>query len=194
MMIPPKLTHGDTLANLFEKFNTVIDYLREIRLVAGNGIRINHLASGTTIESTATSSATGVSQAQTASVSGPFDVEAVYTETEENPVWKILVYNSKDETDSGIAGLLIIGSDQYPVNKISLDTPDGWSYLYLDVIYDVDSGQYSYEFKITDDYDIPTAEDREYIEVIALLKKSNGIPIVSMLRPLENITVTGRWI
>ena len=54
MMIPPKLQHGDNLANLFEKFNTVIDYLREIRLVAGNGIRINRLPAGTTIESTAT--------------------------------------------------------------------------------------------------------------------------------------------
>ena len=54
MMIPPKLTHGDNLANLFEKFNRVIDYLREIRLVAGNGIRINRLPAGTIIESTAT--------------------------------------------------------------------------------------------------------------------------------------------
>ena len=53
MMIPPKLQHGDNLGNLFEKFNTVIDYLREIRLVAGNGIRINRMAAGTTIESTA---------------------------------------------------------------------------------------------------------------------------------------------
>ena len=60
MMIPPKLRHGDNLANLFEKFNTVIDYLREIRLVAGNGIRINRLPAGTTIESTAT--ATGAQQ------------------------------------------------------------------------------------------------------------------------------------
>ena len=55
-MLPNKLQHGDNLANLFEKFNTVIDYLREIRLVAGNGIRINRLPAGTTIESTAAAS------------------------------------------------------------------------------------------------------------------------------------------
>ena len=54
MMIPPKLRHNDNLGNLFEKFNAVIDYLREIRLIAGNGIRLNRLPAGTTIESTAT--------------------------------------------------------------------------------------------------------------------------------------------
>lgn len=61
MRIPDKLKHGDNLGNLFEKFNSVIDYLREIRLVAGNGIRINRLAAGTTIESTATASGAAVS-------------------------------------------------------------------------------------------------------------------------------------
>ena len=28
MRIPDKLIHGDNLGNLFEKFNSVIDYLR----------------------------------------------------------------------------------------------------------------------------------------------------------------------
>ena len=131
-MFPPKLTHGDNLANLFQKFNTVIDYLREIRLVAGNGIRINRLPAGTTIESTATATG-GSPQAPAEYVDlGPFDMKAVNTGTEENPVWKIRVYNSKDETDSGIAGLLIIGQRQLPVDEVYLEPPEGEvGYRYL---------------------------------------------------------------
>lgn len=70
MLLPPKLTHGDNLANLFEKFNAIIDYLRESRLVAGNGIRINRMTAGTTIESTATT--TGGVSALASDYSGDF--------------------------------------------------------------------------------------------------------------------------
>lgn len=60
-MLPNKLQHGDSTARLFDLWNQLIDYLREIRLVAGNGIRINRLPAGTTIESTATAAAGAVS-------------------------------------------------------------------------------------------------------------------------------------
>lgn len=53
-MFPNKLQHDDTLASLLQKYNEMVDYLREIRLVPGSGIRINKHSAGTTIESTAT--------------------------------------------------------------------------------------------------------------------------------------------
>ena len=91
MMIPPKLTHGDNLANLFEKFNRVIDYLHEIRLVAGNGIRLNRLSAGTTIESTATASG-GTSSAPPPG--HPFDARIINKGTGENPDYYVRIYDS----------------------------------------------------------------------------------------------------
>ena len=196
-MLPNKLQHGDSIARLFDLWNQLIDYLLATRLVAGSGIRINRLPAGTTIESTAT--ATGGSPSAPASgESGTFDYEAVNTGTEENPVWKIRVYNSADYADTGIAGLLIIGSRQFPVDEVILEPPEGQSgyrYLYLDVVYDPDERAYSYELKISEDYEIPETEEREYIEVLALMYNVGyGKPVLSPLRALGNITVTGRWV
>ena len=132
MMIPPKLTHGDNLANLFEKFNTVIDYLREIRLVAGTGIRINRLPAGTTIESTAT--ATGGSTS--APPQGhPFDVMLINKGTEEDPDYYVKIYNSA-LPDSPYAGVIIIYDwDVYvPVTEVKVTTQDNF-FVVLDITY-----------------------------------------------------------
>ena len=197
-MLPNKLTHGEKLADLFRKYNERVDYLRETRLVAGPGMRINRLPAGITIESTATSVATSAgsgTSAVPASVSGPFDVETVNTGTEENPEWEIRVCNSNDRTDSGIAGLLIIGNSQFEVAEDELDPPEGYSYVYLDVTYDLEEEEYFHELKITENHRLPQAGEREYIEVIAIIyHKVDTEPKITLLRPLENITVTGRWV
>ena len=198
MMIPPKLTHGDNLANLFEKFNTVIDYLREIRLVAGNGIRINRLPAGTTIESTATAGGGGASSPGEYIPRGTFDVEVINAGTEENPTWKLRVYNSADTTGSGVAGLLIVGRRQFEVEEEELEPPEGESsyrYLYLDVVYDPEELQYTYELKITEDDELPQDEEREYTEVICMIYSVGyGKPLIGSMRALGNIIVTGRWV
>ena len=130
MMIPPKLTHGDNLGNLFEKFNTVIDYLREIRLVAGNGIRINRMAAGTTIESTAT--AAGGSQS--APPAGhPFDAMIINKGTDSSPSYYVRIFNSA-LPDSPYAGTVYVYEYQIdvPVTELSISTNNGF-FVALDV-------------------------------------------------------------
>jgi len=131
-MIPPKLTHGDNLANLFEKFNAVIDYLREIRLVPGSGIRINRLPAGTTIESTAT--ATG-GTLPIPPEGHPFDAKIINRGTEESPQYYVRIYNSS-LPDSSYAGIVYVGDwDIYvPAADIAVTTQNGF-YIDLTVTY-----------------------------------------------------------
>ena len=132
MMIPPKLRHNDNLGNLFEKFNAVIDYLREIRLIAGNGIRLNRLPAGTTIESTATAEGGFSSGAG----GHPFDAKIINKGTEENPQYFVRIYNSA-LPDSPYAGIV----DVYewvmavPVTELEITTQGGF-FVVLDVTYD----------------------------------------------------------
>ena len=104
-MLPNKLQHGDSFARLFDLWNQLIDYLRETRLVAGNGIRINRLPAGTTIESTATAAGA----ASSAPAAGhPFDAEIVNKGTEESPDYYVKIYNSA-LPDSPYAGFVYVG-------------------------------------------------------------------------------------
>lgn len=132
MRIPDKLKHGDNLGNLFEKFNTVIDYLREIRLVAGNGIRLNHLPAGTTIESTATATGGGISSG---AAGHPFDAEIVNKGTDENPSYYVRIYNSA-LPDSPYAGVVYVYEYEItvPVTELAVNTQNGF-FVALDVTY-----------------------------------------------------------
>ena len=124
-MLPSKLTHGDNLQNLFQKFNTVIDYLREIRLVAGNGIRINHLPAGTTIESTTT--ATGGGSPSVSAYSGMFQLK-LSTGEEGNSV-SVIDGMDPDADECGIVGY---GGESYsvPVWNAAVSQGIEW-YIYL---------------------------------------------------------------
>ncbi|MBO4631752.1 MAG: hypothetical protein J5858_07500 [Lentisphaeria bacterium] len=130
-MIPNKLNHGDNLTNLFEKFNEVIDYLRQIRLVAGNGIRLNRLPAGTTIESTATATAGGMSAPSVAA--HPFDAEIVNKGTDENPSYYVRIYNSA-LPDSPYAGVVYVYEYEItvPVTEFAITTNNGF-FVALDV-------------------------------------------------------------
>ena len=73
---------GRFARNVEYPVNTVIDYLRGIRLVAGNGIRLNQHVNGITVESTAT--AGGGTPSGSAETGHPFDAKIVNKGTEEN--------------------------------------------------------------------------------------------------------------
>ena len=196
MMIPPKLTHGDNLANLFEKFNTVIDYLREIRLVAGPGIRINRLPAGTTIESTASAAAgiPAVPEAVPTVQPGPFAVEiydASQDEEEADPDLRIRLYNSA--TGSGYAGLVTIGSFRTYIQNQEWELQEGL--VYLDVTWDQETEQYLITFDLAED--LPENNDpMQYLLRIAEIQydEENDEYTVAQLRPCSDIEVLGRWV
>ncbi len=186
-MLPPKLTHGDNLANLFEKFNTVIDYLREIRLVAGHGIRINHLPAGTTIESTATAS--GGSPAAPAANNHPFDVKIINNGTEESPEYYARIYNSA-LPDSPYAGVVEIGSRNIsvPVAEVQITTND---YFYVDIVitYNRNTDQFTISFQVRAALVTPQDGNTTYRKSIGLGK----VPNIDAWQTTD-IEVTGRWI
>lgn len=189
MMIPPKLQHGDNLQNLFQKFNTVIDYLREIRLVAGHGIRINHLPAGTTIESTATASGGTPS----APPSGhPFDAKLINKGTEENPQYAARIYNSA-LPDSPYAGFVYAGDwdIQVSAQNVSVSTENGF-FVVLAVTYDsTQSPPFSVSLSL-----VPYGsggslypDEHTFRQIIA----EGKIPDIAS-RITGDITITGRWI
>ena len=134
-MFPNKIQHGDNLANLFEKFNTVIDYLREIRLVAGNGIRINRLPAGTTIESTATATG-GTPTTSAAKEVHPFDAQIINKGTEENPQYYVRIFNS-GFPDYPYAGWLYVGQYEFeiPATELAITTENVF-FVWIIVAYD----------------------------------------------------------
>lgn len=190
MMIPPKLQHGDNLQNLFQKFNTVIDYLREIRLVAGNGIRINRLPAGTTIESTATATGAAVSSGGggESAPGHPFDVKLLKNGTEENPQYAVRVYNSA-LPDSPYAGIVYIGTATYsvPVDEPTIEAEPG-DVIFVDLVVTYSSQTYTITFEIRTDADYTDA-DNVFRETIAQGALPEIVSVVS-----SNIRITGRWL
>ena len=186
MMIPPKLTHGDNLANLFEKFNRVIDYLHEIRLVAGNGIRLNRLSAGTTIESTATASG-GTSSAPPPG--HPFDARIINKGTGENPDYYVRIYDST-LPDSPYAGVVYVYEWEMsvPVTDLAVTSPDGF-YVVLDITYDKDGElPFSIQFSL---FPYGGGSDIGYLTVRYHIA-SGKIPNVSSYLS-GDIYVDGRW-
>lgn len=186
MIIPPKLTHGDNLASLFEKFNRVIDYLREIRLVAGNGIRISRQPAGTTIESTATAS--GGTPA-TPPQGHAFDAELINKGTEENPDYYVRIYNSS-LPDSPYAGVVVVyeWDMPIPVTELKVTTQDGF-FVVLDITY-VKNGDppFSFQFSLLpygSGSDVGYLTARKYIA-------QGKIPDVSSLMS-GDYYIDGRW-
>ncbi|MBE6373962.1 MAG: hypothetical protein E7055_18065 [Lentisphaerae bacterium] len=187
-MLPSKLTHGDNLANLFDKYNRLVDYLRETRLVAGPGIRINRLPAGTTIESTAAASG-GTPSAPTEG--HPFDATIINKGTEENPDYYAKIYNSS-LPDSPYAGIVYVGDWELevPVTELAVNTENGF-WVYLTVSYIEESTPpFSTAFHImTYGSDYPYGDDKTYVTFVAEGKLPN---IAS--RTDSDISVYGRYI
>ena len=184
-MIPNKLNHGENIASLFEKFNALIDYLRQIRLVAGSGIRLNKLVTGITIESTAQSSGGGMTAPSSAA--HPFDAEIVNNGTEENPSYYVRIYNSA-LPDSPYAGMVYIGEfdEAVPVEELAVTT-DGGFFVYLSIDYIQNSNpNYSIQFEL-----IPYGSGSPQADYYLVIAEGKLPDVVS--RQESDITVLGRW-
>lgn len=188
-MFPNKIQHGDNLANLFQKYNEVIDYLRQTRLVAGPGMRINKLPAGITIESTAT--AAGGSPAAPVDTSHPFDAEIVNKGTVESPSYYVRIYNSA-LPDSPYAGIVYVGDWDFTVPPAELPiNTDGQFFVDLLIQYVKNNNPpfsssfvvRSYNSSIHDNYDT-------YRKTIA----GGKLPDIASYQTEGNFEILGRWI
>ena len=186
-MLPPKLTHGDNLANLFEKFNRMIDYLRAVRLVAGSGIRINKHPAGITIENTATATGSGVST-PAGDKGGPFAVEIAELGNPSGP--RVVLCNS--DSRSGIAGVVRVGSHLATVRDMDWQPQAG--VLFLDVTYDENTEKYVIEFKL--EPTLPDTAIRRYILRIGEITYNSETETYSahQARNCGDIEITDRWV
>lgn len=186
-MLPNKLQHGDTLANLLQKYNEMVDYLRETRLVAGPGMRINRLPAGTTIESTATATRGGVS-APAGDKGGPFAVEIAELGNPSGP--RVVLCNS--DSRSGIAGVVRVGSHLATVRDMDWQPQAG--VLFLDVTYDENTEKYVIEFKL--EPTLPDTAIRRYILRIGEITYNSETETYSahQARNCGDIEITDRWV
>jgi len=188
-MLPNKLQHGDTLASLLQKYNEMVDYLRETRLVAGPGMRINRHPAGITIESTAT--ATGGSP--TAPAQGhPFDVEIINKGTEANPDYYARVYDS-GLPDSPWAGWVYVGQYDFIMKPTERKiTTSGNHFIWLVVRYDNTlNPPFHLSLGIYPDGSRPPEDgsDTAWCRTIAAVQPPSSVTAFYS----SNIEVTGRW-
>ena len=186
-MLPNKLQHGENLADLFRKYNEMVDYLRETRLVAGPGMRINRLPAGITIESTAKP---GGGLPSAPPKGHPFDAQLINKGTEESPKYYVRIYNSA-LPDSPYAGIVYVGDFtlQIPAAEIEITTENGF-FIDLSVSYTgSESTLFTTAFSLRQyGSNLPSSETT-YIAVVA----EGKLPDIAS-RITEDITVTGRWI
>ncbi len=189
-MLPNKLTHGEKLADLFRKYNEMVDYLHETRLVAGPGMRINRRPAGITIESTA---AGGASQAALSEEKPhQFDVEIINKGTEKNPDYYARVYNSELQ-NAQTAGWVYVGQYGFRVPTTELKIPSSaYYFVWLVVKYDstlsppfaVSLGLYQDGIRPPED-----GSDTAWCRTIAEVQQPSSVSTFYS----SHIEVTGRW-
>jgi hypothetical protein len=189
-MLPNKLTHGEKLADLFRKYNEMVDYLHGTRLVAGNGIRINHLPAGMTIESTATATG-GTPSAPAAEKGHPFDLQIINDGTEESPVWKVKVFDSLGSNNT--AGIVYIGTTRLYPPAQNLSVPAGPNPSYIDLVIHYENNQYVMDFVIYTSGNNPYENNDQYcLKRIGTVSWQNNEP-TAVSRIIQDIEIFGRW-
>lgn len=196
-MLPGKLEDGNFI-NLIKKWrdmwnNTLLDHLQSMRLVAGSGIRIQKLASGTVISADRSSGGAAPSAVAQDSDGGAFAVtiEDDSDENAEEPNWIIKLHNSNSE--SGIAGMVTVGSYRETIDDQEWDAQEG--VVYLDITYDDESEEYTIIFDLEDE--VPDTEDeKRYILRIAEITYDSETEsyTASQINPYGDIEVLGRWV
>ena len=132
-MFPNKLQKGNTLADLLREYNQMVDYLRQTHLVAGPGVSISRLPSGTVLN--ASRQPVSPVSAPASNNPHPFDAELVNKGTDENPSYYVRIYNSA-LPDSPYAGVVIVyeWDIPIPVTELAVNTQNGF-FVALDVTY-----------------------------------------------------------
>lgn len=181
-MFPNKLQHGDTLASLLQKYNEMVDYLRETRLVAGSGIRINKHPAGTTIESLPQASG-GSPSAPAADEPHPFDVEF----TGSGPEYSARIFNSA-LPDSPYAGTVYIGSYVYAVPVSTVTVGSDRKYIDIVVTYNAENNPV-YTVQLQTRSGTVTDPLTTFRQCIAEVK----YPDIDS-RTTDDIHITGRWV
>lgn len=186
-MLPNKLTHGEKLADLFRKYNEMVDYLHETRLVAGPGMRINRLPAGMTIESTATATrGTPAAPPQ----GHPFDAELINKGTEGNPNYYVRIFNSA-LPDSPYAGIVYFGDWDIYVNaaELAVNTQNGF-FVALTVTYtETGSPPFQSEFSLVPYGSSLTPSETQFITYVA----EGKLPDVAS-RQKTDISIERRWV
>ncbi len=190
-MLPRKLLKGDKFAVLYDLWNQLIDHLQGIRPVAGTGIRIQRLPAGTVI-SAARSSGKGGSGVTVEGDEGPFAVTIEdLNENSDQPHWTVRLHNTA--SDSGIAGMLTIGSRRMQISNQEWTPKAG--VVILDITYDDAAEDYTATFSLEEK--LPeTKDEKRYILRIAEITydKDTESWSAAQILPVGDIEVTGRWV
>lgn len=195
-MLPGRLEEENFLAAIRkwrEMWNGLLrDHLQSMRLIAGNGIRIQHYPAGTVVSAEPDPGRAASAVVPEDDGAGPFAVE-VYNADEEAkiPDWRIRLCNS--ESRSGIAGLVTIGSFRKEIEDREWVAQEG--VVYLDITYDPETEEYSIIFDL--EVQLPETEDaRRYILRIAEITQDAETKIFTAhpVRDPGDIEVTGRWV
>lgn len=185
-MFPTKLQKGESYVVLLERYNQLVDYLRETRLVAGPGVSISRLPSGTVVNAPRQPAAA----VPTPPEGHPFDAQLVNKGTVENPDYYVRIYNSA-LPDSPYAGVVGIYEWDIPIPVTELKVPSGdGAFVVVDVTYVKDDDPpYAVDLKIFpygSGGEVGYTTARTYIAEVK-------IPNVTS-RMDSDIYISGRWV
>ena len=191
-MFPMKLKRDETYSVLLERYNQLVDYLNEIRLVAGPGISISRMPAGITLSADVRPVASGTAF-QPDSSGGPFAV-TIEDNSEagaDEPDRIIRLHNSKSET--GTAGMITIGSYREMIEDREWELQEGT--VYLDITYDPETEEYDIIFDL--EAELPDTEDpKRFILRIAeiICDAETETWEAHQIRDYGDIEVPGRWV
>jgi|GEM_PF-6588483 len=194
-MLPGRLEEGNFISMIrkwSEMWNGLLrDHLQSMRLIAGNGIRIQHYPSGTVVSADVPSGGGTISMPPDEEDGGPFAVEIYDASTDGTPEWRVKLFDSAGE--SGNAGMVTIGSYREMIEDQEWEAEAGE--LYLDVTYDPETEEYKIIFDLEEE--LPeTGDEKRYILRIAeiVYDEQTDSYTAHQIRDCGDIEVTGRWV
>lgn len=196
-MLPGKLDGGNFIS-LIKRWqtmwnNVLLEHLQSMRLVAGHGIRIQKLASGTVISAERAGAASAGSAASMETDGGPFAVTAELTTDDDSGdlSWIIRLHNSN--SNSGQAGMVTIGRYRKVISDQEWDAQAG--VVYLDVTYNDEDDAYTVIFDLEDELPDTEDEKRFILRIAEILHDTeNDTYTVSQIQPFGDIEILGRWV
>lgn len=179
------------MVSIFDRWNQLIDYLHETRLIPGTGVRISKMPAGSVISAMPTSSGIG-SPTVDDDARGPFAVTIEDNGTDETPAWKVKLHNTASSTSTG-AGMVTIGSHRRLYDVQTWDARSG--VVYLDITYDEESEDYTVLFALENELPA-TADEKRFVLRIADIAYDSDADryTATQVRPVGDIEVLGRWV